>query len=82
MDFKQVLNELRKDHEKAVNAVSALNNLGGSRAIAKALGAVQQERMLIEDAVVAIEDLARSRKKSRGRRAGWILAIRESIAQR
>ncbi len=82
LDIGSILDQLRREHEQVANAASALKNLTSSRAEEKVLDTLVQKQNLIEDAVVALENLARAQGKRRGRRPAWINEVTERRASR
>ena len=73
-----MLDELRDEREQIASAIGALENLPGSRETKKVLAYLEKNRLLVEDAVLALANLARSRGKTRGRRPTWIAEIKEA----
>ncbi len=78
MEYRDVLNQLRAEHEQVRNAVVALEQLSDRRETAKILGSFAKERELIEDVILSVEKLLASRGKRRGKRPTWIADIKES----
>ena len=76
MNIAQILSELQEERIKASNVISALEAEGDTRGTRKFLETYIQKRRNIDAAVIAMDDLAKG--KRRGRRPGWIDEIREA----
>jgi len=72
MEINEILNELKTELDQNSTAIAALSGLPTSRETKKVLDYLQSNRALVEDAVVALANLERSRGKRRGRRPAWI----------
>ena len=78
MEISEILNELKTELDQNSTAISALTGLPTSRETKKVLDYLESNRKLVEDAVVALASLDRSRGKRRGRRPAWIEELMES----
>ena len=78
MDISAVLNELKGELDQIKTAISALDGLPASRETKKVLDYLSTNRTLVQDAVVALANLERSRGKRRGRRPAWIEEVMSS----
>lgn len=72
MEINEILNELKTELDQNSTAIAALSGLPLSRETKKVLDYLESNRALVEDAVVALANLERSRGKRRGRRPAWI----------
>ena len=72
MEINEILNELKAELDQNSMAIAALSGLPLSRETKKVLDYLESNRALVEDAVVALANLERSRGKRRGRRPAWI----------
>ena len=82
MDINEILNELKIELDQNSTAIAALGGLQTSRETKKVLDYLQSNRALVEDAVVALANLERSRGKRRGRRPAWIEEVMASVSER
>ena len=79
MDINSVLDELHMELKQSKDALAGLENFVASKpSLRKITDGIQQERVLIENAILALDALARSKGKRRGRRPAWIEEVRSS----
>lgn len=77
MDYNAVLDELHQELKQSRNALNGLANFVAARpTLKKVTEGIEQDRVLIENAVIALDALARAKGKRRGRRPAWIEDVR------
>ncbi len=82
MDITEWLAALREQWERNASAISALRDLPSARGTRSVLDTIESNQRSVEDAVVALSNLARVGGRVRGRKPAWIIVIEESIASR
>ena len=82
MDITDLRGKLRKERAQIISAADALKSLDRGKETRKVVDGLVRERELVEDAVVALDNLARCRGRRRGRRAAWIVEVQEAIKNR
>ena len=77
MDINAVLDELHADLKQTTDALAGLQTFVAAKpSLKKITDGIEEDRRLTENAILALDALARHKGKRRGRRPAWIEELR------